>query len=274
MNNTLLLLLFLLFYIYISNLKFINYSIIKCFPPKPYVLIPACNANTNLVFTLSQVEQWPKSFIIGQTVQDISPYLIWKKTAVHKSGFDTQNDFEVPSVQDDNACKINMFERPIYSSKKSKNFNYCRPKSKKLISSINNSACFIAQAALMSWTLMTVSYQDSNHASKLISYDSASIGSGKKIVWCLLIDHVLSIYRSGHFDMIPFENIELKGTFVSLLDDGIIKVKASSHSVFLGSDDIKESKKWFEKLYNQSNSITLKKFHEGMLKGFDLKSGV
>lgn len=212
---------------------------------------------------------------MGQTVQDISPYLIWKKTAVHKSGFDTEIDFEVPSVQDDNGCKINISEKPIMSSKKLKNFNYCRPKNKKLIASVTDTACFVAEAALMTWTLMTVSYQDANHASRLISYDSASIGSGKKIVWCILIDHVLSIFRSGHFDMIPLESIELKSTFVSLLDDGVIKVKASSHSVFLGSDDIKESKRWFEKLYNQSNSITLKKFNESMLKGFDVvKSNV
>ena len=48
-----------------------HYHVEKYCAPKPYVLIPYSKSNVEVRMTLSEVQDWPKAFVIGQITQPL-----------------------------------------------------------------------------------------------------------------------------------------------------------------------------------------------------------
>lgn len=167
---------------------------LKIYPPKPMILLPALPANVRINFTVSEVTEWPRSRLVGQSSIQGDNWLIWRQVATISQGLVPTSDDEMPKQDSHSRLQIHLWNpnsietEPTSSISKPKRTNEVETNSsakKPTAKSKHKSHQYVGGRIL--WSLIPSSFITSM-AGALFFLPQASIASAKKRCWCVVLD--------------------------------------------------------------------------------------
>jgi len=204
---------------------------------REYLLFPYVTAMIDITWSIVRVKDWPKCEMLGQTFSNLQSLQKRKFSIVFVSNFCSESSTWVfPQVGDE--C------------------------SKMGFSTVNKSGCFIApgadigqslSAGALTWSAISHTEEGQNSAGNFYFFSGPSIhSSAKKKMWCVLIDRIFFIFVPGQSMCRPKKVFDMKICQVGGISgedaSGMIRIKATSETLFILPSLIRESKSWLKKL--------------------------
>ena len=236
-----------------------EYKMTKYFPAnnRSYVLVPACTAEINIRMTISEVQDWPKAIVRGQSELNLFYYMIWKRCSSHLQDFSNEIRWEnLPSSSDGSVLSLQMPPQAAQSNKyldRSSRLTMPSNRSqeaKKVGKSASENGYKI-KGGFLTWTILPFSDSSDNHYGQLHSLNTGSIDSARRRIWIIIVDKILHIYNPNAVQPRLVFNMNLVSVSAVQGQIGLIKLKTPTETFFLVDDDDKSGKVWFKKLYIQ-----------------------
>eukprot|EP00602_Paraphysomonas_sp_CaronLab_P011505 CAMPEP_0185038568 /NCGR_PEP_ID=MMETSP1103-20130426/34367_1 /TAXON_ID=36769 /ORGANISM="Paraphysomonas bandaiensis, Strain Caron Lab Isolate" /LENGTH=761 /DNA_ID=CAMNT_0027577055 /DNA_START=67 /DNA_END=2352 /DNA_ORIENTATION=- len=197
---------------------------VKIYPPKPMILFPALSANVTIYFTVSEVVDWPRAYLIGQSSIHPDNWLIWRQVATISQGLSLCGPEDIPKGDSNSRLQIHVRNPNItVDDNVSKMEDFVEPTTKRsslLLKSKHKPRRYIGGRIL--WTLVPSSFIASI-AGPLFFLPQALISSTKKRCWCVILDGCLIIY-SHMTDIKTKEVIDLSICNVYMLEAEVMKI--------------------------------------------------
>jgi hypothetical protein len=255
-----------------QHLRFAIFNLPEC---NNYILIPACPTSVQIKLTISQVSTWPKAVVIGQTVRDVKHFLFWKQCAAWHQGLTECNSrFDVPSADD--GCKLILVGAAPQSTIVRTGSSTATDRTTMTAAdadaaattggSLKTKKYTIADSpreffgGVLSWSLLAIGNDEECDAGFIISLLQASTASGRRRMWCVLIDAQLMVFVSMG-NLKPRWTINLRQCLVKPLPNAMFTISYDIHTWnFMGRNQ-SEGSKWFRKIYMHSQSQQIKRYH-------------
>jgi len=202
-----------------------------------YVLCPEHTGMVEVCFTLVRVLEWPRCVVVGQTKQNVQELQRLKRVGVFKSQLLADSTaWTYPSVGEF-ISKINFTTPPFRET-------------------INDGINQLSGGSLR-WAFFTHTNESDNHAAYIFIHESPNKLSTKKKAWCVLIDRVARFYL-GPPSMNAKKEVDLSRAYVSTVhgQEGMLRIKASSLSLFVCGLTLKDQRAWTRKMIEQSLSAS------------------
>lgn len=167
-----------------------------------YVLSPACVAEISMRMTISQVLDWPRAEVLGQSEVDLFHYMLWKRVSTYVQDFKMRVPWEnLPSSSDGSVLVLSL-PRPEAVVKKQGGGMLpsadARPNSPvKQSKKDAKKANYIIQGGFATWTVIPFTDQSANQYGQLVALAGPTLDSARKRLWFVLVDAVLYIYPTN-----------------------------------------------------------------------------
>lgn len=261
-----------------------NKIIIRFFLPKQLIMFPSPPGNVSVTFTISEVTEWPKAVIIGQTRKAIDKFIIWKQIASFDEDFCGITQEDVPIADSNSKCSLSL---PIYrqtarapSMRDTRNELVVKRKSsiesissddassqassvkggghsRSVATSANTSNIARIRGfhkGTIKWTLMPSSLTGVRFGN-LLFLSQPSLSGSKKRQYSVLVDRTLLIYGNS-IDVKPKEVIDMKQYVATVIDGEIVKLnksRAPPQAYFIHCPiSTYQGKEWMQALQEQS----------------------
>jgi len=204
--------------------------------------------------TLSQVVDWPRSEVLGQSEVDLFHYLLWKRAASYVQDFKMHVSWEsLPSSGDGSVLVLGQ-PRPAPAAKK---LGATLPSPDEQPNSPvkqgnTQKALYAIKGGFVTWTALPFTDQSRNQYGTLMALGGATLDSARRGMWFVLVDAVLYIYSANtskpkhQYPMLSCSCTYVEGQV------GVFKLRTPSEIFFLVDEDEKSGRMWFRKLYVQS----------------------
>lgn len=264
---------------------FSHFRVQKLLLSKPYILFPASDSCVVVKLVVSQtytVAEIFKTAVVGMATVPINTNIIWKRNFSANTGLvpvDTIDD--LPTADD--GCRVDLHaKRPALTTQSSltavtsSNKKYPADSirrdhgrtggavSSKLKLSEEERVPGQPAGAVVTWSLLTVSYDLGDFAGEVFLLSQPFIQASRRRQWITLIDRVLRIYSTPS-DLLPNLIFDLRSTHVVPLDGGIIRVKYRLDTWFFYFIKPAEGIEWLRKMYSQSISNDIRKYSDAMI---------
>lgn len=114
----------------------------------------------------------------------------------------------------------------------------------------------------ISWSVLPVSENSDNHYGQLISYTAASLTSGKRRMWFVLVDRCIYVYNAKSIKPKYFFPMSIVAVNAVDGEVGMIAVRTPAETLFLTAESPQEGRVWFQKLYMQCASHQRRPFQQ------------
>jgi len=215
-----------------------------------YVLSPACIAEISMRMTLSQVLDWPRAEVLGQSEVDLFHYMLWKRVTSYVQDFRMKVLWEnLPSSGDGSVLVLSLPRAGVDSKKTVLPPATDKPNSP---AQKNQKANYLITGGFTTWTVIPFTDQSRNQYGTLVSLGGSSLDSARRRMWFVLVDAVLYIYAlNSSKPKYQFPMLSCSCTYVEG-QVGMFKLRTPSETFFLVDDDEKSGRLWFRKLYEQA----------------------
>jgi len=173
-----------------------------------YVLSPACVAEISMRMTISQVLDWPRAEVLGQSEVDLFHYMLWKRVTSYVQDFKMRVPWEnLPSSSDGSVLVLSL-PRPEAAVKKQAGGSGMLPSAderpnspvkQKVKQSKKDAkkANYIIQGGFTTWTVIPFTDQSANQYGQLVALAGPTLDSARRRLWFVLVDAVLYIYPTN-----------------------------------------------------------------------------
>jgi len=192
------------------------------------VLIAGSSASVDVVYTVSEITQWPKAVALCQSTDRLTQCLIWRKIQTTCQSMVSQKELSIDEIpHNDELSKIQ-----IMLPKRDKHKNgvsergqiFDRLTAPKRTLDVDESGTIIEVAdkvrtivgGAICWSVVPGSNEDST-CGKVMLYANESLQSAKRRAWVVVMDHLLYIFNINT-DLRPQSVVELKYFFSCKLD--------------------------------------------------------
>lgn len=201
-----------------------NFSKIRIYPPKQMILLPALPANVTIYLTVSEVVDWPRAYLVGQSSLHGDNYLIWRQVVSLSQGISTCDMEDLPKNDSHSRLQIHIPTLNTAQDEEEDSFSRAVTAEGSRASKKKAKRTHIVGGRIL-WTLIPSSFIASI-AGPLFFLPQASIASSKKRCWCVVLEGCLIVY--GHMiDIRTKEIIDLSVCTVHMLEAEVMKIHRS-----------------------------------------------
>lgn len=208
--------------------------ILKVFPPRSMLILPACPADVTIHHTLSKVSEWPNAHIMGQSSFQADNLSIWRQCSCLSQNISTSN---IEEPEHDSGSRLHFTTRastasdpsPVALERSRAVFPEIRRPSTRnsRIGTARSSKVFDPPSrrvlgGRILWSFISTPTRG-NQFGFLYFLPQLSQLTYKKKTWCVLMDGQLMIYSRAS-DFKPKEVIELKSCYFNVIEKEVMKI--------------------------------------------------
>jgi hypothetical protein len=248
-----------------------QYRMVKYFVPnnRNYILTPACSAEITMRLTLSEIADWPKAIIKGQTELDLFGYMLWKRCTSYVQDFTMYVPWENMPVSGDGSV-LNLQlprDKPVQVGSSGRNLSSSKlpsandnPNSPTRVSRTLAKVNYVLRGGFTTWSILPFTDMSDQMYGQLFALGSASLASVRRRMWFVLADRVLYVYNFNSSK--PKHVFPMLAVTVSYVEgeEGLFKLRSPSDTLYLVDDNEKTGRMWFRKLYEQSPAAVKKPY--------------